>query len=51
MVTCEYLSNKMFSSFDYWNSYRGIILLNNNLKTVGLRFVKIHKKVLLVKFA
>ena len=55
MVTCEYLSNRMFSSIHYWYSYRGIILLNNNLKmlpwqhwSVGLGFIKIHQKVLLV---
>ena len=34
MITCEYLSNRMFSSIDYWYSYRWIILLNNNLKNV-----------------
>ena len=28
MVTCEYLSNRMFSSIHYWYSYRGIILLD-----------------------
>ena len=36
MVTCEYLSNRMFSSIDYWYSYRGIILLNNNLKVLPM---------------
>ena len=36
MVTCEYLSNRMFSSIDYWYSYRWIILLNKNVKNVAM---------------
>ena len=40
MVTCE-----MFSSFDYWYSYRGIILLNNNLKNVAMATLECGIKV------
>ena len=36
MVTCEYLSNRMFSSIHYWYSCRGTILLNNNLINVAM---------------